>query len=644
MKLLPAVLIRPNRQVSKAQAPKKAEPEISTVAAVALSLLAVVAVFIVGEAYLSKVVLTADESGALLNTLLLCDVVVLGFAILATAVLWYSYSDRYGERRSLLSLGGPALYGALMVLPIIYIASDLTFKPAYVSGVETELALALSIAGIAAFVLYSADMLSHFRPGHILTRYLGEIKGQFIEREGPAGPAALQRPVLRGNAGLGMAAMLDRLCNRGDSKPVLKALEEMKGPALEPPKSARSIALAASMISLMAETAAVAAKHGRHEVVYGTLDVISDVAVSSVHPGTSSLAFRTLGGIFNVCSTGMDERSLSRLETKMIETYTAIYDRAGRREALDLAAAMSEKASAARIFATEEYDGILYLSGGVYRRLAEAGDSEEYANKSLTMLFEALTARTAEAGPLDHACIKGEIGRAYLALARVKNPVKAYRSAAQAFEDAGKLFDARTYPWDSALYRGKAACAYSFLADEYCRGKRYDDAIQAARSALALYPEVVKFFERRSPEDYTEASSNMGFAHTIVSEVYLKSRMFDLSLKHASHALDAYSSAAKALDIIAMPERYAFMKTSIGQTHANMAEIHFREKRYESAISACDSAIAAYNEAIRIYDERNKNKPASAARKNLKKANDLFSTMMRIGVAEKKPLAPVAEI
>jgi len=179
---------------------------------------------------------------------------------------------------------------------------------------------------------------------------------------------------------------------------------------------------------------------------------------------------------------------------------------------------------------------VLYLSGGVYRRLAEAGGSEEYANKALMALFEAMTARTAGASPLDHACIKGEMGRAYMALAKVKNPVKGFKSASQAFEDAGRLLDADAYPWDSALYRGKAAGAYTFLADEHCRSRRYDDAIQAARSALALYPEVLKFFEKRSPEDYAENSSNMGFAHTIVSEVYLKSRMFDRSLQHASSA------------------------------------------------------------------------------------------------------------
>jgi tetratricopeptide (TPR) repeat protein len=179
------------------------------------------------------------------------------------------------------------------------------------------------------------------------------------------------------------------------------------------------------------------------------------------------------------------------------------------------------------------------------------------------------------------------------------------------------------------------------LADEYCRGKRYDDALQAARSALALFPEAVKFFEKRSPEDLVEVSSGQGFAHTIVSEVYLRSRMFDLSLKHAALALDAYSLASRAIDIKTRPERYASMRANIGLTHVNMAEIHFREKRYENAITACDSAIAAYNEAIRIFDEHKKDKPAAETKKHLKKANDLFNTMMRIGVADRKPLAPV---
>jgi tetratricopeptide (TPR) repeat protein len=390
---------------------------------------------------------------------------------------------------------------------------------------------------------------------------------------------------------------------------------------------------------MISETAFIAAKRGCYGVVYRALDELKDVAELSPHPGIASLAFRSMGGVFSFCASCMDERSMSRLGAKMMEGYAALYDRTGRREAIVLAATVAEKLTNSNMFAAEEYDGILYLAGGIYRRQAEADDSEEHANKALALLFEALTARTAEASPVDHACIQGEIGRAYMALARVKNPVKGYRSAAAAFEDAGKIL--KISPWDSALYRGRAACAYTMLADEYCRGKRYDDALQAARSALALFPEAVKFFEKRSPEDLVEVSSGQGFAHTIVSEVYLRSRMFDLSLKHAALALDAYSLASRAIDIKTRPERYASMRANIGLTHVNMAEIHFREKRYENAITACDSAIAAYNEAIRIFDEHKKDKPAAETKKHLKKANDLFNTMMRIGVADRKPLAPV---
>ena len=43
-----------------------------------------------------------------------------------------------------------------------------------------------------------------------------------------------------------------------------------------------------------------------------------------------------------------------------------------------------------------------------------------------------------------------------------------------------------------------------------------------------------------------------------------------------------------------------------------------------------------------VYDEKGKVKPATTARKHLKKANDLFNTMMRIGITDKKPPLPLA--
>jgi tetratricopeptide (TPR) repeat protein len=620
----------------------KKGPEVGTVAAAAISLLAVVIVFIAGEAYLSRVALTMDERSALLNTLLLCDVLIFSISMLITAILWYLSSQNYGSGKGLLSGGALPLYGILMLLPIVFVACDLSFKPLFFSDIEVEAALALSVIGAMALVPYSIAVHEQVRPRGIMAGLVGDIEKELKRagRGGPVEPVALQRPVLRGGAGTRLASLLDKLCRSGDQEPVLETLGQMKDMALSAKGGdVMQTAVSAGMVSMIAETALIGAKHGGQGIVYRALDELGDVAETSPHPGTASLAFRSMGSVYHFCSSCMDERSMSRLGAKVMEGYARLYDRTGRHEAVELAATISDKAAGGRVPAAEEYDGILYISGSVYRRLAEADDSEEHANRALASLFEALTARTAEASPADHACIKGEIGRAYMALARVKNPVKNYRSAAAAFEDAGKLL--RISPWDFALYRGRAACAYTMLADEYCRGKRYDDALQAARSALALYPEAVKFFERRSPEDLVEISSSKGFAHTIVSEVYLKSRMFDLSLKHASLALDAYSLASKAIDIKA--ERYASIRTNLGLTHVNMAEIHFREKRYESAITSCDSAIAAYNEAIRIYDERKKDRPAAETRKRLKKANDLFNTMMRIGVADRKPEAPVIE-
>jgi len=646
MKILPAALTRLNSGLTGFQkpGPGRKGPQVSTVAAAALSLLAVAIVFIAGEAYLTRATLTAAERSALLGTLLLCDVLIFSTALLITALLWHLASQKYGSREGLLSAGALPIYGILILLPCVFVACDLAFRPLFFAPAEAEAALALSLIGIAALAPYSIAITEQAGPKGILAGLVENVQREFGRggRAGPVEPGALQRPVLRGEAAMRLASLLDKLCRSGDHEPVLETLGRMKAVALsvkgnDPVRTAAS----SGMVSMISEAALIAARSGNPTVMYRALDDLPDGALASPHAGIASLAFRSMGDVFSFSSSCMDERSLCRLGTKMMESYSRLYDRTGRREALELAASAAEKLANSKMFATDEYDGVLYASGAVYRRLAEADDSEQHANRALTILFEALTARTAEASPADHACIKGEIGRAYMALARIKNPVKGYRSAASAFEDAGKIL--RIFPWDSALYRGKAACAYTMLADELCRGKRYDDALQAARSALALYPEAVKFFRGRSPEDLVEAASGQGFAHTIVGEVYLKSRMFDLSLKHASFALDAYSLASSAIDIKAMPERYASMRTNIGLTHVNMAEIHFREKRYESAITACDSAIAAYNEAIRIYDEHKKDRPAAAARKHLKKASDLFNTMMRIGVADRKPLAPVIE-
>lgn len=623
-------------------------PEIGILTAAAVSLLVVASIFVIGEAYLSKVTLNLDQRGALLNTLLICDIIVFCASALATVLLSYFSSVSYGSResRSLMSSKALPLYGILMLLPIIFVACDLAFKPLFFAQFEVEIALAMSVIGIISLIPFSVNVLDHIKPAGAIDSLISRVEEEFMGSgfDYPAESMAMQRPSLRGASGMGLMSLLKELWESGDSEPVMGALGRMEDIALSvkaPFNDPKRVSMASGMVSLMARAGSESARDEHYEVTYRAVDGLCEISGASGHKGISSLAFRSICSIHTFCSTCLDEQALAGLEVKLMEAYAALYDRTGRREVLELAASTAGKATASRMFAMEEYDGILYAAGAVYRRVAELDESEEYANKALTLLYEALTARTSEAAPADHACIKGEIGRAYMALAKAKNPVKSYKNAASAFEDAGKLMLPQVAPWDAAMYRSKAACAYTRLAEEYCKSKRYDDALGAARSALTLYAEATKFFEKRSAEEHADLMSNLGLTHTIISEVYLKSRMFDQSVKHASLALDAYSSAAEVTDAVSMPEQYASTKTSLGLTYVNMAEIHFREKRYENAITACDRAIAAYNEAIRIFDDKGKEKPAAIARKNLKKANDLFNTMMRVGVVERerKPLA-----
>jgi tetratricopeptide (TPR) repeat protein len=117
----------------------------------------------------------------------------------------------------------------------------------------------------------------------------------------------------------------------------------------------------------------------------------------------------------------------------------------------------------------------------------------------------------------------------------------------------------------------------------------------------------------------------------LICEVYTHSRDFDDALKHATLAINCYTSALESVGKERAPESYASLKVSIGVAHMDLAEICFKEKRYDEAINACDGAIADYNEALRIYEGAGKEKQAAPARKQLKEANDLFNTFMMIG-------------
>ncbi len=170
------------------------------------------------------------------------------------------------------------------------------------------------------------------------------------------------------------------------------------------------------------------------------------------------------------------------------------------------------------------------------------------------------------------------------------------------------------------------------LADEYSKARRYDDALNSARSAIERYTSAVRYFTpERSPGEHSLIMSGAGLAHTLISEIYTHSREFGGALKQATLAIDCYTSALEAADKEKSPESYASLKVSIGIAQVDLAEICFKEKRYDEAITACDRAIACYNEALRIYEGSGKEKQAAPARKYLKEANDLFNTFMMIG-------------
>lgn len=644
MKILPDIQVPDFKALipAKPAADMPEDPDIDLPMATIVSVFSLILILIVGASFLSSVTMNRDEKNALLNTLLICDSIILCAAVLSVALLWYLSSAFYGnmESRSPLRSKTLAACGSLILLPLVFIACDLAFRPQLFAAFDAWASAALSLLAAASAVVLLAHLVTSLKPRTMIGDLLADIEHDHAS-------AGLERSIGSDSgrymgipAASRLEALMKKLYTSGDLDPVYEALEKMKRVALAPKApfaDQKAISLSSTAISLIAEAGIESAKTGCYEVTWHVIDDLFDITEGSAHGGISSHAFRYTGSIYMVCTSRMSEQDLSKLENKLIGSYAALFDRTGRRESLDLAAAMLDKAITSKTFTQDEHNNILYLAAGVYRRLAEADGSEEYASKALTILYEALTASQLTDDPIAYAMIKIELGKAYLALGKAKGTVKSYRGAAEAFEEAGKALTAGTSPWDVASCQGKAAYAYTLMAEEYSRTKKYDEALEAAKKALALYGDATKFFTpRKSAEENAMLMSNLGTTHTIVSEVFARSRMFDESLQHAQYALTAYSSAAKAASLSAIPERYATMKVSIGQTYVTMAEINFREQHYESAISACDSSIAAYNEALRIFEDKGKDKSAAAARKHLKKANDLFNTMMRIGVTDKK--------
>jgi tetratricopeptide (TPR) repeat protein len=433
---------------------------------------------------------------------------------------------------------------------------------------------------------------------------------------------------------LDLFGMLKQSLKSGDPGPARSALDGMAETVLGAAKrapDARSLAIAHCMDSHIVDAGAIAAAAGSESVVCHTIECLRNITVDTGTEQVATAAFRGIDYTYGECRKAPGHFRSQVMDVWLTDIYTSIYDETGKRDSLDKAAAAADRAlSEGGALTRDERARALFASGKVLRRLAAVESSEEKALLAISLLDEARA--TGAGSPLDTALLDTEIGQAYVALAPMKNPIKSYKKALALFEDAGKTLTAGVSRFDAARLQSGEGYAHSMLADEYNRARRYDDALNSARSAIERYKLAAKYFTpARSRDEHSVIMSGAGLAHTLICEVYTHSRDFDDALKHATLAIKCYTSALESVGKDRAPESYASLKISIGVAEMDLAEVCFKEKRYDEAITACDSAIADYNEALRIYEEAGKEKQAAPARKQLKEANDLFNTFMMIG-------------
>ncbi|MCD1295157.1 hypothetical protein CUJ83_09120 [Methanocella sp. CWC-04] len=590
------------------------------------------------EMYTFRTSLDPAEANALLNTLLICDILIFCLSFIAIILSWrISSAKGIGVQASIFGSLKFILFVIVMLSPIIFIGCQLSFKPGFFSeGMEVDIAIALSAIGVISLMPLTILIIKGMSSLQNIKAFIRDMKSEYLGsgEECSLEDLSMLKQVYRGTIETRLLSQLARLSTSGDSITLELALDDLKDTCIDAKSDdPRSIALASGMAGLLAEAGINAAKDGNITVVRMVIDRLSEITKRSGKPGVSSLALRGMGAIYLSCESNMGEQ-VPRVQIKLASTYASLYDSTGKRECLELAMKMSEKAVAAygESQHSDELIDALFVSGRIYRMAAELESDESSASISIARLTEALSLKNGIASPLDQAFIKNELGKAFIAMAKIRNPIKSYKSAVSAFSEASDLVTPGISKWDHSLILANSGYAYTMLADEYFKIRKFDEAISSARSAISSYSLPVQFFTlNRSAEDHASIMSNLGLAHTVISEIYSKSRMFEEALKHAHQALDSYTDSMSAYSKISTSNDLASIKTSIGLTYMTIADICFREKRYQEAISACDNAIAAYNEAVRIYDESGREKPASTVRKYLKDANDLFGTMMRIG-------------
>jgi tetratricopeptide (TPR) repeat protein len=577
--------------------------------------------------------------GALLNTLLLCDGIALVVTAVAAFLCLYISSLYSGEYRGAIGTEAYVLFFVVMLAPLAFITGDIAWDPTMLAGTELLIAVVLSALAIIAGLLFVALHVHLLQPRERIRALITRIQEQYLEAGATAsvGSIAQVGPTMAPPS-LDLFGMLKRSLQSGDPGPARSALDMMAAATLEAAGRApdtRSLAVSRGMVAHVIETGAIAAAAGSESVVCHAIQCLSDIAIMTDVGQVSTAAYRGIGYTYGECMKHNAHFRPLAMDVWLAGVYTEIYDGTGKCEALDKAFAAAEKALTEEgVLTSEERAQALFASGRVLRRLAEVESSEEKALLAIARLDEA---RAIGAGsPLDAALTDVEIGQAYVALAPQKNPIKSYKKALSLFEEAGKTL-AAVSRFDVALLQSREGYAHSMLADEYNRARRYDDALNSARTAIDRYKSAGKFFTpARSGEEHGVIMSGAGLAHTLICEVYTQAREFDDALKHARLAINCYAKALDSVGKERAPESYASLKVSIGVAQMDLAEICFKEKRYDEAITACDSAITAYNEALRIYEGEGREKLAAPARKQLKEANDLFNTFMMIGTGKSR--------
>jgi hypothetical protein len=575
------------------------------------------------------------ERGALLSTLLICDAVAFIVTAVAAMMCLYVASLHSGNYRGMIGLDGYALYFVVMLAAPAFIVANIAWKPGMIAGIDILIACVLSVISALGGVLFVALHVYLLRPRERVRAAVGQI----IERYGTADATAtadaiaIVQPAMAGSS-VELFGMLKRYMISGDPGPARSALDDMQKAALEAAGRAddvRSQAASQGMVAHIVETGAIAAAVGNESVVCHAIECLKEITVDAGTEQVAMAAFRGIGYTYGEYMKNPARIRIMAMDAWLAGIYASIYDRTRRRESLDKAAAASDRSlSEGSVLTAEERARALFASGQVLRRLAEVESSEEKALLAISRLDETRSAGIG--GPLDAALIDAEIGQAYVALAPAKNPIKSYKKALALFEEASKTLTPGLSRYDAAMIDSRQGYAHSMLAEEYNRARRYDDALNSARSAIEHYKSAAKYFTPdRSANEHSAIVSGAGLANTLICKVFTQAREFDDALKHARMAIDCYTTALGVLPGDHSTESYASLKVSIGMAEMDLAEVCFKEKRYDEAISACDSAIAAYNEALRIYEGAGKEKQAAPARKQLKEANDLFNTFMMIG-------------